>query len=99
MNYTYIKRLQEVLANIPNQAIENKLTTSNEIEFTNALLSHRKTFLCKLIAGCLNLVGLILFDKKRGSRFARRISFEIAWRLSGEKIYRAEGIVGRMFYE
>ena len=99
MNYTYTERLQKVLVSIPIPSIDSKLVTCNEAEFTNALLRHRKTFLCEFTASLLTVLGSILFGVKRGRRFARRISFEIGWRLSGEKIYRAEGIVGRMFYE
>lgn len=56
-------------------------------------------------SGFLRLLGAIaifpfrtLFGPVRGPRAARRITFEITWRLAGEGAFRAAGLPGRLFY-
>ncbi len=46
------------------------------------------------------LVGLfsIVFGTQRGPRAARRLVFEISWRLCGATTYSARGLPGRLFY-
>ena len=42
-------------------------------------------------------VFCILFGSTRGPRAARRCTFELSWRVFGEKTFRAAGLPGRMF--
>jgi spore maturation protein CgeB len=46
-----------------------------------------------LIVAC----GILLFGKKKGPRAARRLVYEISWRIFREKTYSASGLPGRMF--
>ncbi|MBI3761280.1 MAG: glycosyltransferase [Chloroflexi bacterium] len=52
---------------------------------------------CRLIRRLLETAGAIVFGKQRATHFARRVVFELAWRLQGKRAYRVEGWTGRMF--
>jgi spore maturation protein CgeB len=41
----------------------------------------------------------LLWGAQRGPRAARRLTFELSWRLSGEKTFSAAGWPGRMYYD
>lgn len=41
---------------------------------------------------------VLLWGEKRGPRAARRLLFEISWRLFGGKTYSSAGLPGRLFY-
>lgn len=47
----------------------------------------------------LNKLCSTIWGPVRGSRAARRLVFELSWRLNGTNTYSAAGIPGRMFYE
>jgi len=49
-----------------------------------------RTFLVRLLS--------IPFGAERGRRAARRLLFEVSWRLCGAKTYSARGLPGRLFY-
>jgi spore maturation protein CgeB len=53
----------------------------------------------KTIRTALSLPAFLLYGKKRGPRFARRLIYEISWRLFGKKTYSAAGLPGRMYPE
>lgn len=46
----------------------------------------------------LSAPAQLLFGKRRGARAARRLVFEISWRLAGAHTYSHRGWPGRMFY-
>jgi spore maturation protein CgeB len=48
-----------------------------------------------LIVACTSL----FWGKQRGPRAARRLVFELSWRVFGSYTYRAVGWPGRMFYK
>ena len=39
-----------------------------------------------------------IWGPHRGPRAARRIAFELSWRLAGGRTFSAEGLPGRLFY-
>jgi spore maturation protein CgeB len=51
------------------------------------------------LRGFLLLPCLFFWGKSRGGRAARRILFELSWRLFGRKTYTAMGWPGRLFYK
>lgn len=59
---------------------------------------HRAGPVLRLLRGLLALPCRLLFGRERGPRAARRLLFEMSWRLAGEKTYRASGWPGRLFY-
>jgi spore maturation protein CgeB len=52
----------------------------------------------RILRRILEYPCIALWGRARGSRAARRLVFEISWRLFGEKTYSAAGWPGRMFY-
>ena len=67
--------------------------------FAAANRRHRAGFLLKLLRATLVLPCIAIWGSSRGPRAARRIMFEISWRLFGTKTYSASGWPGRLFYK
>ncbi len=93
-NYTYKERVRAILEYA--QKIEKRET--QEVDFQKAVASHTRGFLLSGIRNLLLYFGKIVFGKERGKRFARRVAYEISWRIFGKQTYTAKGFVGRMFY-
>ncbi|MHB8621937.1 MAG: CgeB family protein [Sulfuricaulis sp.] len=66
--------------------------------FATLAKAHEAGWLLKIFRLCLLVPCVILFGSKRGSRAARRLLFEISWRLLGTRTYSASGLPGRLFY-
>lgn len=104
--HTYDRRLAEVLefslSMRDKYFLKKSVLCSSRIDwgkFEEAVRHHtmnRKLLYLKhtLIKLCSALWGPV-----RGPRAARRIIFEISWRLVGSHTYSADGLPGRMFYE
>jgi spore maturation protein CgeB len=64
----------------------------------NAIGQYRRNglghWLRRLVAGPLSAV----FGRVRGPRAARRLVYELSWRLAGKTTYCARGLPGRLFY-
>jgi len=71
----------------------------NYAEFVKLEKKHRSGPLLRLIRKCLVAPCRMIWGGERGPRAARRILFEISWRIAGKKTYSATGWPGRIFYE
>jgi spore maturation protein CgeB len=67
-------------------------------EFENMAKSHQLTPALRLLRSLLLLPCIAVWGRQRGPRAARRILFEIYWRLAGARTYSARGWPGRMFF-
>jgi spore maturation protein CgeB len=67
-------------------------------ELTVSMKAHETGWLLKTFRLCLLVPCMILFGRTRGPRAARRLLFEISWRLNGRGTYNASGLPGRLFY-
>lgn len=67
-------------------------------DFQKLVLRHRLHAGLRLLRQILTAPCVLLWGKQRGPRAARRILFELSWRLCGENTYSAAGWPGRMFY-
>lgn len=67
-------------------------------EFENIAKSHRVTPVLRLLRWTILLPCIALWGMRRGSRAARRILFELSWRLAGKTTYSARGWPGRLFF-
>jgi len=97
--HTYEQRMREVLdfasaakdrwlkAN-PKQVAPDMKTVCHRHRLTPALRALRAL----MIAG-----GTAIWGRERGIRAARRLAYELSWRLAGETTYSASGWPGRMF--
>jgi len=66
--------------------------------FEAVAADHRTGCLLRLLRGLLILPCRLIWGRVRGARAARRLVFELSWRVFGEKTYRAGGWPGRLFY-
>jgi spore maturation protein CgeB len=67
-------------------------------EFAGIAARHRPTPLLRLLRWLLVTPCVLLWGHRRGRRAARRILFELSWRLLGRHTYTAGGWPGRLFY-
>ncbi len=95
-DHTYEQRLVEV--------IDFALAAKNRAgsiqpgrSFDQALRSHRVTPALRMLRVMLVGAGKICFGPQRGSRAARRLLFELSWRLAGRQTFTAAGWPGRLF--
>lgn len=96
----YEKRFEKLIG----KAIEvrkQRKPASIKISFSNfesLAKKHELNIGMKLIKNLLLLPHVLIWGKKRGPRAARRLLFELSWRLIGKKTYLASGWPGRLFY-
>ena len=67
--------------------------------FEKALQAHRLTRMLKLFRMLLVGPSIAIWGKERGPRAARRLMFELSWRLLGKRTFTAAGWPGRLFPE
>ena len=98
-DHTYDTRMREVLA-FALAAKERWLQAhprTSAPSFEEACRRHRLTLPLRLLRASLAGAGKLLWGPVRGPRAARRLVYELSWRLAGEKTYSAAGWPGRMF--
>ena len=97
--HTYDIRIQELLEF--TLASHSKWLSNNHekarVDFEKALNNHRPNLWLNTFKTILVLICSLIWGKERSLRAARRLSFEISWRLLGYKTFSASGFVGRMF--
>lgn len=97
--HTYDLRMKELLE-FALQARDRWLADHPQpvhVSFEFALEHHRLTPFLQLIRRQILSVCNLIFGKQRGIRAARRIVFEVSWRLFGIKTFTASGLPGRLF--
>jgi len=92
--YTYTQRLSRIIEHLT--LLESEKVDDIDLGKTKA--NHSQPFYLRLIKNILIIIGILIFGKYRGRRFARRLVYEFSWRFFGKSTYSSSGIVGRMFY-
>jgi spore maturation protein CgeB len=96
--HTYDIRLAEVLDFAVDARRRGRPTVAHT-PFSAALRRHQVGFalarLCSLLASACSM----LWGPRRGRRAARRIIFELSWRLLGKRTFASGGLPGRLFPE
>jgi len=59
---------------------------------------HRTSMMLRMFGKILQAVCTLFWGSQRGPRAARRLLFEVSWRLTGRKTYTVSGWPGRLFY-
>ncbi|HEU0187358.1 MAG TPA: hypothetical protein VFR06_05635, partial [Gallionellaceae bacterium] len=59
---------------------------------------HATGRMLRVLKQVLQLPCVLIWGKVRGPRAARRILFELSWRLVGRHTYSVSGWPGRLFY-
>lgn len=93
--HTYVARLRNVLEALPPR---QKVDIGMPSDFSSITALHTHPKILIWTASVITIIGQYLFGKVRGPRCARRLCFEISWRVAGSRTFRARGLVGRMFY-
>ncbi|MFZ5455044.1 MAG: CgeB family protein [Pseudomonadota bacterium] len=63
-----------------------------------AVRAHRSNLGLQALRAALVWPMQRMWGERRGTRAARRLLFELSWRLCGAATYRASGLPGRLFY-
>jgi len=99
-DHTYEARFRILIEKAVEFRDKRPLSTRNLdlIQFKQLASAHRINLFHKFLRGFLVLPCVLIWGKKRGPRAARRILFEISWRLLGRRTYSVTGLPGRLFY-
>jgi spore maturation protein CgeB len=96
---TYDIRIQELLEFA--LASHSKWLSNNhektKVDFEKALNNHSLNLGINTFKRILVFLCSLIFGSQNSLRAARRLSFEISWRLLGYRTFSASGFVGRMF--
>lgn len=68
------------------------------LTFNEAQKAHQANAFLTVVKQALLIPCNLIWGPTRGPRAARRILFELSWRLCGKKTYTASGWPGRLFY-
>jgi spore maturation protein CgeB len=100
LQHTYDARMKEVvnfsLRALGEAAAQQERTVP--YSFAEARGRHSTGFLLKAVRAALVLPCVMIWGKRRGYRAARRLLFEISWRIFPRATYSAAGWPGRLFY-
>jgi spore maturation protein CgeB len=97
--HTYERRLQAALDFALQSRELAKANASSQMlpPFSHALQQHVLTWPLRLLRTGLVLACSSVWGRRRGPRAARRLCFELSWRLLGPRTFSAGGWTGRMF--
>lgn len=95
-HYSYKARLASVLSALPSHVTR---VGRDDKAFDQIAAAHKLTIFKKFLRAFLIKIGELVYGRTRGPRFARRLCFEVSWRLAGKETYRASSCVGIMFYD
>lgn len=90
--------LLDAAVNRKDRSADNK----NGIDFKRFSQIERKYKtgpILKLVRILLVIPCVIIWGRQRGPRAARKLLFEVSWRLAGKQTYTVSGWPGRMFYK
>ena len=97
-HHTYERRFTELLAGIaPKEPRDVRAEVARQ-QMDTLARRHRTTWWQRVLARALAAPGVALWGPRRGRRAARRMMFELSWRLAGEHTYTSRGLPGRLFY-
>ena len=97
--HVYDRRFAELLDELNRRVARRPRTHIDWSEFEAAVGRHRLGPALKLLRALIVACTSLFWGKQRGPRAARRLVFELSWRLFGSYTYRAVGWPGRMFYK
>ncbi len=100
--HTYSQRFAALLDKASGmRRVEQSLPAPRQVadeSFESLCARHRVTLPLRLLKTLLGAPARMLFGAQRGPRAARRLLFELSWRLAGARTYSAAGWPGRVFY-
>lgn len=99
--HSYEIRFEELIKKaIDKKRYKSPLESKINMEKFEEISSAHKVNIFQVFIKIILLVPCVLiWGKKRGPRAARRLIFEISWRVLGKKTYSVIGLPGRLFYK
>ncbi|OQW30847.1 MAG: hypothetical protein A4E19_08860 [Nitrospira sp. SG-bin1] len=97
-DHTYERRFEELLDELTRRIPRRRALPVDWATFQTAAEDHSTGTAIRIIRALLASVVSLVWGKDRGPRAARRLVFELSWRLRGAWTYTAAGWPGRMFY-
>lgn len=97
--HTYDERFKRMLGELEKRVVQRPRRQIDWTEFESAVQRHSMGPVLKIIRSLIVSVASLFWGPQRGPRAARRLVFELSWRLSGARTYSAAGWPGRMFYK
>ena len=97
--HTYDKRFSELLDKVMSPPTSKSVRPIDWVGFESAAVRHSVGSGLRTLKRVLVGPAQIMFGVRRGPRAARRLVFELSWRLAGSRTYSAVGWPGRMFYK
>jgi spore maturation protein CgeB len=98
--HTYEQRLAQILAVLRSHGAERstRAWTLSTDALGAAVDRYRANGLVAWLRSALVAPMVLVFGSQRGPRAARRLVYELSWRLVGPATYAARGLPGRLFY-
>ncbi len=97
-DHTYERRFEDLLGELTQRIPDRGHIPIQWDAFETAARCHHLRLGLRVVRSLLVLVASLVWGKHRGPRAARRLVFELSWRLRGAWTYGAAGWPGRMFY-
>lgn len=97
--HTYDRRFAEVFGELMRRSEQRPRRPIHWPSFEAATRRHSLGPVLCLVKAALVFCACLVWGRQRGPRAARRIAFEISWRLRGARTYSSAGWPGRMFYK
>jgi spore maturation protein CgeB len=92
--HTYRQRMRGIVA-FAETLPEPKPSPCADME--SAIRMHAASWYLRWLRRCLIAACRLIWGRQRSWAYARRMAFEISWRLSGRRTFQARGWFGRMF--
>ena len=97
--HTYDRRFDYMLMEVNRRVSSRPRRSVNWLKFEAAANRHQFGLGMKAVRAILVRCAGLIWGERRGPRAARRMTFELSWRLAGARTYSASGWPGRMFYK
>jgi spore maturation protein CgeB len=97
--HTYDSRFAEIFKRVESMiAARGTRGTATFGSLGQARRRHTVGPLLVFVRRILNTVAIAIAGRSRGPRAARKLVYEISWRLVGRRTYSASGLPGRLYY-
>lgn len=96
--HTYDRRFEALLEELTQRVDLQPRRSIDWQVFDDAVCLHGVGWGLALLRRLFVACATLIWGKRRGARAARRLVFELSWRLVGKRTYSAAGWPGRIFY-
>jgi spore maturation protein CgeB len=96
-HHTYDQRMQDLLNHVLGLRQSRNSETRSRSSFEDACARHTLSWPLRALRSTLCGPAVMIFGHKRGYRAARRLLFELSWRVCGARTYSSAGWPGRLF--